>query len=633
MKKILGICMSIVAILLSSCSSEEPILTNETDGNVVFTATLPQQMVMSRSSYDDGLTATNLNYAVYDADGANITALNGTGTFTDRKTTVSLSLVTGKTYTVVFWASAPDAPYTFDAATGKVTVTTTGDANDTKRDAFFAYEKFTVTGAINKTIELKRPFAQINIGTNDLEAFTAAGGTITTSGITVTAPNELNLLDGTVSGEAEYVLTPTAFVAESETFPVTATPAQRWLTTAFVLTGDAKATVDVKWTSDNTTPGRDAVDFTFVPIQRNYRTNIYGTLLTNPAEYNVIINEAFETPYYEVKVWGGEVEAVPAADAEGVVTLTTPGQLAGLAVEVANGSTYEGKTIKLDTDMDMANHLWIPIGSGDATDPTVNKIYPFKGTFDGGGHTITNLAIDNATSAKNNYYAGLFYTSQGTIKNVTIKNANVEGQRTACLVGRFDGGLIENCHIDGAVITSVQKNGGLVGYGQIVYDAVIKDCTVKNVTINPYTKAPTYQSGGVVGYLQVSSGNVTIENVQTSDITVSKAATYSFKLAYKGWLLEDSSHPFVGAICNGYLTSTGTDHRIDFKNCSVSGTNNISFFYDDLVDNPAADGPYPWAQTLFGTWVFEPYGNMIGCYPIYVDGEEVPAPDNFPTLK
>lgn len=298
MKKNLLTWMGIGALILGSCSSEEPVIPDDNSGNVVFTASLPSQMVMSRSTYDDGLTATNLDYAVYDAAGNNLTGLNGTATFNERKTQVTLNLVTGKTYTVVFWASAPDAPYTFNAATAEVTVTTTGNANDKKRDAFFASETFTVTGSINKTIELKRPFAQINIGTNDLTDFTNAGGTISKSGITVKAPNVLNLIDGTVEGEAEYVFTTADFLSETEMFPVTTTPAQRWLSTAFILADANKTTVDVKWTSDNNTPGHNAVDFTFIPIQRNYRTNIYGTLLTSPTKYNISINNEFEMPDY-----------------------------------------------------------------------------------------------------------------------------------------------------------------------------------------------------------------------------------------------------------------------------------------------------------------------------------------------
>lgn len=72
MTKKLFFSMAIGAVLLGSCTSEEPVVVN-TGGNVTFKTSLPSD-IMSRSVYDDGLTATNLEYAVYDQNGANIPA-------------------------------------------------------------------------------------------------------------------------------------------------------------------------------------------------------------------------------------------------------------------------------------------------------------------------------------------------------------------------------------------------------------------------------------------------------------------------------------------------------------------------------------------------------------------------------
>lgn len=117
-----------------------------------FTVSVPQHM--ASRSFSDGTSATRLQYFVYDEDAssANITALNGTATFEELKTTVNLSLVSGKSYSIVFWADAPTgSPYTYDADSKEVSVSYGGAAQDENRDAFYAYRTtFRVTGPLQR---------------------------------------------------------------------------------------------------------------------------------------------------------------------------------------------------------------------------------------------------------------------------------------------------------------------------------------------------------------------------------------------------------------------------------------------------------------------------------------------------
>lgn len=509
MKKIFAICMSIGALLLSSCSSEEPVLTTENDGNVVFTATLPAQMVQSRSVYDDGLTATNLDYAVYDEEGNNIAALNGTGTFTNRQTTVSLSLVSGKTYTVVFWASAPTSPYEFNKSTGIVSVDVNGNANDANRDAFFAYEKFTVTGAINKTVELKRPFAQINIGTSDLAAFTAAGGSISTSGITVTAPNKLDLRDGSVTGEEAYTFTPAAFIAETEEFPIATTPTQRWLATAFVLTEANKTTLDITWTSDNTTPDRNAVIFTYVPVQRNFRTNIYGTLLTNPAEYNVIINQEFEKPDHDYIVnnaictWdANNIVCISPALPSGMTAEDFTTNNAGVACIASNGeakyfpATSSGlaDAMSISDEIFLAPNSEITMKSHEAKIPSTGvKIY-------GNGAKISGQESDFA----------LDYTTfvEGSNVNIYIENLNnarVWGDsKVACTLNV----TLKDCTFIGG------------GYGNTGYSLGLIMMRGKSLATHNITLENCYCEGVQVGIHSANAGTFKFNNCTFNNVGI-----------------------------------------------------------------------------------------------------------------
>ncbi|MCM1336607.1 MAG: right-handed parallel beta-helix repeat-containing protein [Candidatus Amulumruptor caecigallinarius] len=498
MKKYILTSAALATMLFTACSSEEPVSVGSSDGsgNVCFTAELPGG-IMSRA-YSDGLTATNLTYALYDEEGTHLPNLDGTATVAGLKASVSLNLVTGKSYTIVFWSEAPgNSHYTFDKDAGTVTVAATGASQDESRDAFFANYSFTVTGAINETIVLKRPFAQINIGTSDLKAFTDAGGSITESGLTVKGYNTLNLLTGKVQGEMVEYTFANAPHATAEKFPAsTADKTYDYLVMDYILMGTDKEVVDLTWTSDNA--GAPAVSFTGVPVQRNYRTNIYGALLTNPAKFNVEI-----VPDYgggaDVTPWDGTASEIT-PDEEGNYTISSASELAAFAKMVNELNTFEGKTVTLASDIDLAGKPWTPAGDVNAFPSKT-----FKGTFDGANHTISGLNAADFTAKEGT--AGLFGSIKGTVKNVTIANATILSHHYAGAITGYtgDGAVIENCHVKNSTVTSESEviggsydNGDKVGAiaGISTNGAVsIKGCSVENVTVKGYRNL-----GGIVGY-------------------------------------------------------------------------------------------------------------------------------------
>ena len=83
----------------------------------------------------------------------------------------------------------------------------------------------------------------------------------------------------------------------------------------------------------------------------------------------------------------------------------TPAELAGLAMLVNEGNNFAGKTVALTADIDLAGKDWTPIGNYD------NQ---FKGSFDGGEKTISNLNINS--TARNVGFFG--YTAGGEIKDI-----------------------------------------------------------------------------------------------------------------------------------------------------------------------------------------------------------------------
>ncbi|MDD6622196.1 MAG: hypothetical protein PUE90_05720, partial [Bacteroidales bacterium] len=249
-KKLLLGMLAGAAMLFTACQDEEVKAVADGDTAVTITAELPSGV--STRAYADGTTATKLTYAIYET-GQNTPLITGDATFVDLKTTVKARLANGKTYDLLFWAQADGAPYSFNPATKKVTVDyTAAVGQDEKRDAFFKAETLTVNGTIDKTIQLRRPFAQLNIGAQDFEDAKKAGFEATQTKVTVdNVYTTLNLLTGAVEGET--AVTYDLADLPTEGFPVSLTPAAKYMSMDYLLVADDKALTNVTFTATNGT--------------------------------------------------------------------------------------------------------------------------------------------------------------------------------------------------------------------------------------------------------------------------------------------------------------------------------------------------------------------------------------------
>ena len=148
-------------------------------------------------------------------------------------------------------------------------------------------------------------------------------------------------------------------------------------------------------------------------------------------------------------------------EGDGSYTVTTADGLKNVAKLV----NEEGKTdinITLDTDLTLTGE-WTPIGS------YINYTYTgYTGTFDGQGHTIFGLTINQVRDA-----VGLIgcIDKGGIVKNVKLKDVNITGD--GYFVGGVAGtnyGTIENCSVDGTLTNNRHYLGGVVGnnYGSII---------------------------------------------------------------------------------------------------------------------------------------------------------------------
>ena len=140
-------------------------------------------------------------------------------------------------------------------------------------------------------------------------------------------------------------------------------------------------------------------------------------------------------------------------ESDGSYTVTSADGLMNIA-ELVNGGKSD-INITLDTDIDLTGKDWTPIGT--------NYDNSYKGTFDGGGHTITGL-----TFTTNDEYAGLFgwLNRAGTVKNVVMEGVQITSHQIyGGSIGGVVGsgwGTIENCSVSGSVSGTVYV-GGVVG--------------------------------------------------------------------------------------------------------------------------------------------------------------------------
>lgn len=275
-------------MLVSTSCQEEQLLGNAGETTTVsFNIGTPE--IVNRS-YSDGTQATHLQYAVYNEKGEILDELTVTDGTIKLKTTVNLQLTTGNTYSVLFWAATNDAPYTVDLTNKTMEVKYENAlSNDEKRDAFYKYETFTVTGPTSLDVKLKRPFAQLNIGTNDLAASKKAGYEVTQSWVAVPVYTNLNLATGEVANQhlRKFNLNN---IPTGEAFPVAG---YDYLSMNYLLMAADQELADIEFGYTNGSDEKSR-KVGSVPLRRNYRTNLYGQLLTGDVSINVEIKPEYD---------------------------------------------------------------------------------------------------------------------------------------------------------------------------------------------------------------------------------------------------------------------------------------------------------------------------------------------------
>jgi hypothetical protein len=290
-------------LLLNACVDDDTALDPSGDDATTETFEVKaSQTIATRlhTAFADGTTAMRLTYAVYEFDAAD-ESYEYVSSGTDYDVTalpveVPVRLVAGQRYAVAFWLSAKDAPYNFDVERGTVTVNYDNPlSNDERRDAFYACETVTATADATCSVMLDSPLVQINIGTDDMETarrddnFYAAY-----SEVTVKAYDKLNVITGRVTKDA--VFAPRTFLMaqrpQGEAFPVDP-DRYDYLAKEYVLLNTDTELSEIAMTLTDADGDSMSCRFEQIPLRRNYRTDIYGQLLTSTNTFNVGIDPDF----------------------------------------------------------------------------------------------------------------------------------------------------------------------------------------------------------------------------------------------------------------------------------------------------------------------------------------------------
>ena len=228
-----------------------------------------------------------------------------TGLLTENGFTMSISLAKGQTYRVAFWAQNPECEAYTISDDMKVTIDYTGVNNDELRDAFTAVtEPFTVDGDNIVSVVLRRPFAQVNVGAYpwDMQYAVESGLTVTKSAAKVEGvANVINLFDGSVEGEVDVEYTFNAIPDEDLLVDVDENgepEVYEYLSMSYLLADTTPSSHKMSFTfTDESETAQAAFLYSgleFVPIQRNWRTNIVGQILTGDISFNIKVDPIYE---------------------------------------------------------------------------------------------------------------------------------------------------------------------------------------------------------------------------------------------------------------------------------------------------------------------------------------------------
>lgn len=504
----------------------------------------------------EGTKATKLYYQVFDAEGTPVTGLPMQIKDINVSTTVNFQLIKDQTYNFVFWAQTAEAGYYTVTDLRTITANYEGkNSNDENFDAFFAVEKaLTINGPITKTVTLKRPFAQINVATTDVlkagETKVNVNFTGATSAVTVKdVPTVFSPLTDELSSPVNALQFASAAIPEGNFAVTGSTETYKYLAVNYVFAPVDGTVYDVEAALN--VAGKDVtIKVPSVPAKRNYRTNIYGNLLTTTADFNVVIDPGFETPDINVEsVNVASVKAANEAFAAGKTNVTITAVEDDDPTDIVLPKTQDAVGIVIPATTKALKLVY----AADATDTEKPK----NVSVDAKG--IASLTIETPAS-----HVELNGTTYGTVTAITSDNTLVVGKDVTVENLVILGGSVE---VYGKVVTLTNENNCAIKLWSVgdkeswkqAYDA-------KAQTIELSADIKDFEEVIMIGRdLTIKGEGHEIWNTANRVIRITAKANvdfYDLKLVSKSNAANDKR-------CVSF-DNTSSGSKVLFDNCSLS---------------------------------------------------------------
>ncbi len=305
-KLFLGMLAIASMVFVTSCSKDDANVPSSDVVNATFT--IGAADMGTRANIGKGLTTDVVACAIFDKNGEEMTALRQTRPVENGKATYNVRLAKGQDYRAVFFAYNQSADAYDVTRMESIEVKNNGQLSNVEaRDAFTGTqmikgEELTESN-VEKTVFLKRPFAQLNLGIDATELADAANAGVIVKQSAIKVSNVYNrfnaydndIADDATLGSIEFGMN----TVPNETLEVNGQQ-YTYLALNYILVGDtgvenSLTDIEFKWaTADGKTNSTTPTHFVNIPVQRNYRTNIIGKLLTSPAEFNIEIDANFD---------------------------------------------------------------------------------------------------------------------------------------------------------------------------------------------------------------------------------------------------------------------------------------------------------------------------------------------------
>jgi len=602
-KLFLGMFAAAGMLLATSCSNDVlDVVQSGNEAQVTFSLGL-EGGIATRAAISDGTGAKKLVYAVYklNADGTpvlqNVVGSNNEGQFVDTEAfdgglteTVSVTLAKGQTYQVAFWAQNPNcnAYTTTDLTNVEVSYNQATNNNDV-RDAFFKTVEFTVSGNQTIDVELKRPFAQINVGVykTDWEAAVKSGIEIEKSSVVIKdAATSINLLTGEVGDETTDVeVSYLSNTIPNEDLKVDLNGDKdyddenekyKWLSMSYILVADRNADSGNGVLGDE----RDALEslqYTFspksgneitfgdglnsVPVQRNWRTNILGQILTGNIEFNIRINPIFDgdinvdAPTSEVKSDAQALAAALTANEEDILVVLGADvdlPISSLGSQTSGSGEYklggaDTKNITIDLNGKTLNFTTSYMSAIGANNPDAT-ITIKNGTVTSTGNSATTWNINDVTFANCNYVIEnvtfnkeVALTNAG--KSVTMNDVTING--TGDYYALWISAKGQTVKVDNLKINTSGR--GIKIDEQYVGAPAKVTLDISNSTFKTAKKA-------AIMVKSVEGADITVSDIDISNVTADKV--------FAVWVDEDAKANADKVVVNGALMKVEGDNAV-----------------------------------------------------------------------